>query len=613
MDRKQRTVTFMVLAWAAVIALLSGCRKSEYDAVRQDDRYVDFVFTRDMQYSKAEMGEDGSGFFSEGDKIGLYIYGNPTRHVVLTMSEGQWIPKLKKSDLGSGVARLSAYYPAREDVSPESNMHVHKVDTDQDGEGYGNSDLLWSHSEINLDDMSGSRIEMPFAHGMHRLLINISVTEGSLPQDLTVKVINDAEGSFSLYGGFVNDPAGTFERISPRKLSEDGKFSAILFPSDLKEYSDGWVEITSDGRTSVYKAPAKIGGSSVLESGKETVLNLRLKSGGDIGTDPGTGLEPDPEYAGRTCWINGVKTPDTPDYPRDNEESVPVYGFLTPEKFPSGIWFNVSSVMYLNWQEGFRWYDCDKDNPEEGDGSRPGYQDSDMCWAASASNLLHWWMTMNKPYIDAYDKKYGSDPCPGYPRPSPEFSGDKGSAIFDFFRETCRNRGGSAAVGINWFINATPGIPSSDPSVDDNFCGYFTKIFKGIPVVTSYDGLRKADFNMVVKSAFENGQGLVFIRSNENRPSTHVMTLWGAEFNDEGYVSAIYYVDNNDHYQFEVTGGGNNFPHNRLIRQVITYSEETRRVFLGDSSVYPIIALEVVDLRRDVWQAAFPEIEIADE
>ena len=62
-----------------------------------------------------------------------------------------------------------------------------------------------------------------------------------------------------------------------------------------------------------------------------------------------------------------------------------------------------------------------------------------------------------------------------------------------------------------------------------------------------------------------------------------------------------------------MTGGGNNFPHNRLIRQVITYSEETRRVFLGDSSVYPIIALEVVDLRRDVWQAAFPEIEMADE
>lgn len=602
---------------AAALLLPSGCSKdAEYTAM-QENQYIDMVFTEAAPDTKAETGEDGSGTFSEGDRVGLYIYGNPTRHMVLTMTDGQWTPRLKKSDLGTGTVRLSAYYPVSGDVQPETNTHKHKVDTDQSGEGYGDSDLLWCHRDIDQEDLAGNRIEMQFRHGMHRLLINISGTDGSLPQDLTVKVINNTEGSFSLYEGIANDPSGTLERISPRKLADEGKYAAVLFPGELKEYSDGWVEITSGGRTSTYRAPETIGKSRSLESGKETVLNLLLKADGDIGTDPddpGTGLEPDPEYAGKTCWIYGIKTPDTPDYPRDNEESVPEFEFLTPEKFPSGIWFNVSSTIYLNWQEGFLWYDCDKNNPEEGGGSRPGYQDSDMCWAATASNLLHWWMTMNRPYIDAYDKKYGSDPWPEYPRPSPAFSGEKSSEIFDFFRETCRNRGGSATAGINWFINATPGIPAKDYSVYDNFGGYFTDIFKGIPVATSYGGgLDKASFNMTVKTALEKRQGLGFIRSNLNRPSTHVMTIWGAEFDDQGYVSAIYYVDNNDHYQFEVTGGGNNFQHHRLIRQIIRYREGIWKILLGNSDIYPIADLVTVDLRRDVWQTEFPEIDMTDK
>ena len=87
------------------------------------------VFTQDNDGTKADIEEDGSGSFTEGDKVGLYIYGEQTRQVILTMEDGQWTPKLLKSELGSGTVRLSAYYPAREDVSPETNLHTHRVDT----------------------------------------------------------------------------------------------------------------------------------------------------------------------------------------------------------------------------------------------------------------------------------------------------------------------------------------------------------------------------------------------------------------------------------------------------------------------------------------------------
>ena len=612
MNKELITSKLLFRLLAAVPVLLSGCAEFEdYSSSKNDSEYVEMVFTQDNEGTKAEIGEDGSGSFTEGDKVGLYIYGEQTRQVILTMEDGQWTPKLQKSELGSGTVRLSAYYPAREDVSPETNLHTHRVDTDQTGNGYEDSDLLWSHLDIEQDDITGDVIEMPFMHGMHRLSINISSDEGSLPDDLTVTVRNITEGSFDLSTGGIDTPSGTMEDITPRILSE-GKYSAILFPGDLGEYAEGWVEISAGGKTSVYKAPATIGESSVLESGKETVLNLRLKSDGDIGTDPDPDPDPDPDidYGGKTCWVYGVKTASLPDYPKDNE-SVPEYSFLVPEDFPNGIWYKVSGIAYLNWQSDFLWYDCDKDDPDDS-GSHPGYHDSNMCWAAGASNLLHWWTRLNEPYIEAYDARYSSNPWPAYPRPSFGFSDTEGSEIFDFFRDISRNRGGSDAVGINWFICGTPGISSPDPDIDDNYGGYFTEIFDNIDVAfRPEDAMNKESFNRIIKGALENKQGLGFEQSNLNQGVTHVMTIWGVEFDDEGYVSAIYYVDNNDHYNFEVNGGSNNYQRHRLIRQEIRYREDGPwKVLMGDSSIYPISCITVVDLKRDIWQKEFPEVEI---
>ena len=579
MNKELITSKRLLRLLAAVPVLLSGCVESEdYSSLKNDSEYVEMVFTQDNDGTKADIEEDGSGSFTEGDKVGLYIYGEQTRQVILTMEDGQWTPKLLKSELGSGTVRLSAYYPAREDVSPETNLHTHRVDTDQTGDGYEDSDLLWSHLDIEQEDITGDVIEMPFEHGMHRLSINISSDGGSLPDDLTVTVRNITEGSFDLSTGGIDTPSGTMEDITPRILSE-GKYSAILFPGDLGAYAEGWVEISAGGKTSVYKAPATIGESSVLESGKETVLNLRLKSDGDIGTDPDPDPDPDPDtdYSGRTCWVYGVKTASLPDYPKDDESVVPEYNHLFPENFPDGIWYKVSDITCLNWQEGFLWYDCDKDDPDDSE-SRPGYHDS-------------------------------KNPWPAYPRPSFGFSDTEGSEIFDFFRDISRNRGGSDAVGINWFICGTPGISSPDPDIDDNYGGYFTEIFDNIDVAVSpEDAMNKESFSRIIKGALENKQGIGFVRGGVG--ATHVMTIWGAEFDDEGYVSAIYYVDNNDHFRFEVNGGSNDFQHHRLIREVITYKDSGYwKVILGTGS-YAITSLTVVDLKRDIWQKEFPEVEI---
>lgn len=256
-------------AAAAFLLFFPACMKTEEPVSVQDDGFIELAFTKngfvddtqDMPSVKADVDEDGSGTFTEGDKVGLYIYGSPSRHVILTLENGRWTPALKKSDLGSGTARLSAYYPVSEAEGIGSNVHRHKVQTDQSGDGYMESDLLWSHLDIDLGSLSGNRIEFPFRHAMHRLVINITGSDGTLPEDLSVKVLNKTEGSLSIYSGSLNDPSGEKVRIDARKAEgSQGKFSAILFPGSLGPYSDGWVEITAGGKTSTFKAPSEIGG-----------------------------------------------------------------------------------------------------------------------------------------------------------------------------------------------------------------------------------------------------------------------------------------------------------------------------------------------------------------
>ena len=597
MKKELRIKGYLLIVISIAAVLLSGCRESDDVFGLTETGFLDFVFSREAPQTRAEIGEDGSGAFVDGDRIGLYIEQNTGtyRHIVLTRQNGTWTPRLRKSDLGEGLVTLNAYYPARDDIQDEvtDDRHKHSVSTDQQAEGYETSDLLWSNRTINTATLIGNRIEFPFNHGMHRLVVEVENEEGELPEELTVSVRGRTQGTAYLFTGQVT-PAEDSETewIAARKLGE-GRYCAVFYPQKLKQ-GEEWVKITTSAKESVYKSPATVGGNSSLEQGKQTVLRLTLRSNGTAGQPD----EPDPEYANKTCWVYGAKTPETPDYPRDNEESVPDGGHI-PDNFPSGVWFRTTNLEFLNWQSTYRWYDCDKDNPEVG-ASRPGYKDWNMCWAASASNLLHWWMYHNRQYIELYDQRYNANPWPAYPRPSDEFSDRQKSGIFNFFRETCRNVGGSSHYGVNWFVcGNSVGIPAQNMDVYNNFGGYFTELFKNKDVAKNYKALKKSNFNSLVKDAFEHNRALGFDIASYG---PHAMVIWGAEFDETGYVSAIYYVDNNDYYNFEVTGGSNNYQHHLLIRRKVTYHETG--VYLGNSQT-TINGLNVVDLGRDVWEKEF--------
>lgn len=591
----------------ALLLLGTACQHEELDTGSGNDGYVEFLFTKDGDVStRADIAEDGSGTFADGDRIGLYIEQNTGtyRHIVLTRENGTWTPRLKKSELGDGLVTLNAYYPARDDIQDEitDGIHKHPVSADQQAEGYGASDLLWSNKTVSAGAIPGNRIEMPFGHVLHRLVVNIESKEGELPEDLAVSVRARTQGSASLFTGQIA-PAEDSETewIAARKLGE-GRYCAVFYPQKLKQ-GEEWVKLSTGGKESVYKSPATVGGSPSLEAGRQTTLRLTLKQNGTVNPDP------DPsEWANSKHWVYGIEAPVC------NPNEVKSY-FPDLESFPQGEWFKAGdfSPEYLNWDRIWGWYDCDKRNLF-GDHS-DFIEDGNMCWAAAASNLLHWWMYHNREYIIKYDEVYGMTPYPKYPRPSMEFSDTEESEIFDLFRQNFKNLGNWDDAGVNWFINGSLGkLLPNNPDIESKFQGYFKEVFAGVSVATLHWMYTKEDFNRTVKQALSNRQALGFVRVTLPDRDFHDMVIWGAEFDEAGDVSAIYYVDNNDYYEYETTGGSNDYQHHRVIRTPVWYNDEdTWPVHMGTGKSTYIGTLTTVDLGRDIWRKAFPEVQPGDE
>lgn len=215
---------------------------------------------------------------------------------------------------------------------------------------------------------------------------------------------------------------------------------------------------------------------------------------------------------------------------------------------------NVSYIDYIApYIPGNGWYDVNKSK---------NFVQSDMnlCFAAAASNSLHWWLDQNSDYIDKYLKMNPNDTQIqklNYLRTS--FENQQKSGIYDIYLRQFANKQDGYYPDIlqDQFINGyypKPNGGTNDSPADrdklknngpDKNGGFFYKVFDTDRLTdrryydNGFDTISKE-----LKELFLNGDSVLMTFSVG--PKSHVVTLWGAEFDQNGTISAVYYSDSDD-------------------------------------------------------------------
>lgn len=178
------------------------------------------------------------------------------------------------------------------------------------------------------------------------------------------------------------------------------------------------------------------------------------------------------------------------------------------------------------------WYDVNKTFTEED-------PDSDMCWAASASNVLAWWQDNNPQYVEL--------------EPDAPSSAD---AIWQSFKDAFANGGGIPAYGMLWYLQGDynakmfPAFDEDGEALGGYFAEAITRIYDDYPIelaIASVDNWGSAAaVSAFLVDCIEEGYG-ISLGIYSDSGLAHAITLWGVDYDEEsGLVTALYITDSDD-------------------------------------------------------------------
>ena len=214
-------------------------------------------------------------------------------------------------------------------------------------------------------------------------------------------------------------------------------------------------------------------------------------------------------------------------------------------------------VMYtVPYSSGDGWYDVNK--------TRSGGNtdiDKNLCFAAVSSNMLHWWFDQNIEYVDRYIEKNG-DIIRANRKLSDlktSFENPENSKIFELYKILYgyNERGFYSDLLMDLFINGyTPKTSGgtnieSDELIPNNNGGFFYDVFKGKKLTDRTYGGNYESLSNLLKEILGNG-GIVGLSHKVFSKSNHIVTLWGAEYDLNGKLKAVYVSDSDDQDEINV-------------------------------------------------------------
>ena len=233
------------------------------------------------------------------------------------------------------------------------------------------------------------------------------------------------------------------------------------------------------------------------------------------------------------------------------------------------------------WTDGVSasggWYDAEKTPAED--------MDDNMCYAASASNLIAWWQ----------NGKVGSTLTSDAPRPLEGIWKDFVS------NNQMQDEGGDALSAINWWVSGvympkTPeeweryymkkdewggdDLPLTLPEREGYYYDQYalnqqklSELF--IDVVTEDTRVTEIDFAQLLKGGCGISLGIETAsvptdgEDDDEHVAGHAITLWGVEYGEDGKLSTIWITDSDDGAE-------------KLVKVAVTVDEANDKIWLKD-------------------------------
>lgn len=502
------------------------------------------------------------------ERLQLFVFpenGEKRMAHTLERTENGWNLDLQWNEIGTGATFTAFIADGLEKTEDETFLHSVHTNQHEDASG-AKSDLLFASATAK----SGNTIELQFASLMSRLIVSLHSSNGSYSEtelaSAKVSMRSHTSVSVSVSDGKLGNLSEQVEEVIPYR-KENGNYTAVLCPQSVDEFRESWISVTIGEDTKIFGAPETVGEKAfnALQSAVETTISMDICK--PKVPEPEPEPKPDVKWANRTVWVYGVKEPAESDW-----------GYV------SG-----TNQKGLTWKKGCGWYDCNKIN-------MAGDPDGSMCWAATASNMIYWWLDQNADNIRRFGKYIGPT----------AYNSSTSCAVFDYFKRYFVNEGRNTLFGLNWFFVGRLSMPNGG--------NFFSDVFSAVADVVR--GVNADEFNLRMKQAFTDKEAIGFYVKMMG--SYHEMSIWGADFDENGRISAVYITDSNDLSQEEITpsvsADGRRFIPVGLVRHPVAY--KVSDVDKGETMVYmegsvegsftlKFEGLHFLGLMEDEWKEYF--------
>ncbi len=257
-------------------------------------------------------------------------------------------------------------------------------------------------------------------------------------------------------------------------------------------------------------------------------------------------------------WTRGIQGPrlgsgNTGDFKRQSESGYTTYYALT--------------------NHGSGWYDVNKAAGNSLNLSNGNFDDRGMCFAGVSANQLYWWMNQNRDYINDYlnttalnDNK--KDELRRFMTSYVgESTGDRSqSGLYkDFCEKFPVTIGGRESYNSNlindYFINGNQPKPNGYITIPGSplassggfFRPVFNEDFLSQRITTeSYSRLQEQ-----MLERMKAGDSVAIVHDAATYGVTHIVTVWGAELDENGNLVAVYTSDTDDQQNYALHPNSN--------------------------------------------------------